>query len=438
MRYTSKHKVIAGIAAAVLLSGGAGLASTRLTAATAVVTSTAAPPVKVVGNHIVNAQTGAVIQLHGVNESSWVNDCANSPNYWNGTVAEAAQPATWTGINAIRIHINEDCWLGLNNLPRDYSAASYRNAIKTAVSDANAAGLEVDLTLGWSAPGTTQSLGQNTMIDASHGPALWDSVASVFGRNLAVIFELYNEPRPDHGQDDAAAAECVKNGGPAGTCAPFATAGMQAITDDVRKAGAENIILEGGPHSEEDPHLWNTYEVTDPLHDVAAAWHVYPRGSCHTLSCWTGDVKPVADQVPVIASEVGDQVSAGACSDSYPLQAADWMDGTDHGAISPVAFVWDTHFGGCDNMLANFNGTPTSYGSVWKSAFAVSLGSSPPPPTNAPATAASAPAGHNGRCAGYRMRGRHRHRHRARWVSRTADRPGPACGRWNGPPTGLS
>lgn len=435
MRHTFKHKVLAEIAAVALLSGGAGFASMRLTADPAV-TSTAAPPIKVVGNHIVNAYTGAVIQLHGVNESSWVNDCTNGSNYWNGTVAEAAQPATWTGINMIRIHINEDCWLGLNNLPKYYSAASYRNAIETAVSDANAAGLEVDLTLGWSAPGAAQSLAQDAMIDASHGPALWDSVASVFGKNRAVIFEPYNEPRPDHGQDDAAAAACVKDGGPAGTCAPFATVGMQAITDDVRNAGADNIILEGGPHSEEDPYLWNTYEVTDPLHDVAAAWHVYPRGSCDTLSCWTSDVKPVANQVPVVASEVGDQVSAGTCSQSYSLQAADWMDGTDNGAISPVAFVWDTHFGGCDNMLTNFNGTPTSYGSAWKSAFAVSLGSSPAPSpsASAPSPSASAPVAHNDRCAGFRMWGRHRHRHRARWDSRPGVRPGRACGRWNGGP----
>ena len=372
------RNTLAAILAAALLALGPATAPVPAAAA-----STAAPPIKVSGDHLVNATTGATFYADGVNEASWANECTQGSRTsgWDGSsAAQAAVPVQdWAGVNMVRIHLNEDCWLGINGLPALYSYATYRSAVETAVSAINAAGGIADVVLAWNAPGTTKSLGQGTMCDTSHCPAFWNSVASVFGSNRSVIFELYSEPRPDGGADNATAATCVKNGGPAGgVCASYKTTGLQQITKNLRKDGAQNVILEGGPQSEQDPYLWADYKVTDPLNDVAASWHTYPHNVCNTTSCWNSDIKPVADQVPVIVSEVGDSahISTG-CTYTYSPAVTAWTSTIDNGAITPEAFVWDP-FGACDNLTTDLStGAPTSpYGSGWKGFFA-SDGASP-------------------------------------------------------------
>lgn len=338
--------------------------------------ATAAPPLKVVGNHIVNATTGDIIQLHGANESSWVNNCASWNSYWNSSLADAYNgPPTWPGVNAIRIHLNEDCWLGINGLPMDYSAASYQSAVETTVSNLEAAGINVILTVSWSAPGTTQARSQNVMLDADHGPAFWQSVASVFGNDKAVILEPFNEPRPDGFADNATAAACVKNGAPANTApcsdVPFASTGMQTITTDLRNDGAQNVLLIGGPNDENDLKFWDSYKPTDPLNDIAASLHQYSQNACNTVACWNSNDLPAANENPVITGEVGESVNSPCENYTFIPTYTNWATGTDNGAISSIAFVWDQNFGGCDNMLSAWPATASSpYGTGWKNYFA--------------------------------------------------------------------
>ena len=103
-------------------------------------------------------------------------------------------------INAVRIPLNEDCWLGINGAPT--GIRSYHARIRRYVNRLRAHGLYAILNLHWSAPGNLLSdigprprhAGFFGMADADHAPAFWSSVASYFKHNRAVIFDLYNEP----------------------------------------------------------------------------------------------------------------------------------------------------------------------------------------------------------------------------------------------------
>jgi hypothetical protein len=141
------------------------------------------------------------------------------------------------GINAVRISLNEDCWLdndtasdlngvidpdrvsdfnGVSDLtqPSSYGdcnneqmlstevsganaqnvGTAYRQAIVKFVNLLNAHGIYAILNLHWNAPGSFISCGQQPMADADYAPAFWTSVAETFKNNPAVIFDLYNEP----------------------------------------------------------------------------------------------------------------------------------------------------------------------------------------------------------------------------------------------------
>lgn len=90
--------------------------------------------IRVSGPQLLNASSQA-IRLLGVDaagtESSCIADTGISPAPLSH--AEAAGMLAWH-INAVRIPLNEDCWLGINGSPAAYSGVNYRNAIKNWVS----------------------------------------------------------------------------------------------------------------------------------------------------------------------------------------------------------------------------------------------------------------------------------------------------------------
>src|SRR5262249_2028508 len=140
--------------------------------------------------------------------------------------------AAWK-INAVRVPLNEDCWLAINGINSAYSGATYQQAIVNYVNLLNSNGLIAIVELHWSAPGTTQATGQNPMPDSDHSPAFGQSVANTLKSNSWVMFDLFNEPYPDNNSDTAAGWTCWKNGG---TCSgvSYQVAGMQTLVTTVR------------------------------------------------------------------------------------------------------------------------------------------------------------------------------------------------------------
>src|ERR1700678_641940 len=196
--------------------------------------------VKVSGNKLVDGN-GDTLQLRGVNISGLEFNVINQAlavgapvvpfDYWGGqmlyTGAPVAVPGTdngnpnlanivaWKGINAIRIPLNAQCYLGQTcyNPAASATAAQpalladpmgiYRAVVKAVVNAATAAGLYVILDLHFDAPAaviqglTTTPLqllsntsGQPQMASSLNGPIFWTTVATDFKNYPNVIFDL--------------------------------------------------------------------------------------------------------------------------------------------------------------------------------------------------------------------------------------------------------
>src|ERR1019366_10719780 len=109
-------------------------------------------------------------------------------------------------INTFRIPLNEASWLRsytgvdpLNpgaGLQQPDVSGNYQAAVRQIVSDLTAAGFYVILDLHWSAPGAYLGTTQDQLPDTDHSIAFWTSVAQNFGKDPAIIFDLFNEPYP--------------------------------------------------------------------------------------------------------------------------------------------------------------------------------------------------------------------------------------------------
>jgi endoglucanase len=97
---------------------GVVLAALILTAGSA----EASPVIAVRGNNLVDGH-GRIVRLLGVNRSGAEYACAQGWGFWDGPVDDASIRAmTSWGINAVRLPLNEACWLGLH--PGQRRAAS--------------------------------------------------------------------------------------------------------------------------------------------------------------------------------------------------------------------------------------------------------------------------------------------------------------------------
>ena len=340
-----------------LLALAAALAATLAGAAVPGVAARAATPLSVhtVGNHLVNG-SGHPIRLIGVNYSGTEYACIQGWGIFDGPHNLAAVQAmkTWK-VNAVRLPLNEDCWLGINHVGSTYGGAAYRNAVTSFVKLLTSHGIYAIVELHWSAPGTTKADGQRPMPDASHSPPFWRSVASTFKSNRAVIFDLFNEPYPDNNTDSLAAWRCWKFGG---SCAgvDYEVAGMRQLMQVVRKTGAKNVVMLGGVTYANSLTQWLRYRPYDAAGETVAAAHVYGNNGCgaqNNAACLTTQVAPVAKRFPVVFGETGETFDDSECGHSNTRTIYDWAD-SHH--VSYLAWTWDT-WGSCLSLISRFDGT---------------------------------------------------------------------------------
>jgi endoglucanase len=320
-------------------------------------------PLHASGNTLVDS-AGNVVQLRGVNRAGTEYMCTSGDAIFDGPSDDASLDAivAWN-VNAIRIPLNEDCWLAINGVQAQFSGATYQAAIGDYVARAAAKGLYPILELHYTAPGTTLAgggTGQEPMPDRDHSVAFWTSVATYFKGSGEVIFELFNEPFPDNNSDTAAAWTCWQSGG---TCSgvSYTAAGMQELVTAVRTAGAGNLVVLGGVTFSNSLSQWDSHMPTDTANNLAAAWHVYNFNTCNSMSCFTSNVAPVAAGHPVIATEIGENDCAGG----FITSVMGWLDGS---GISYLAYVWNADFD-CSSgpsLITDYDGTPTAYGKVYQ------------------------------------------------------------------------
>lgn len=332
--------------------------SRTVPAADSVSRSAAGLSIRVSGNSFVD-QDGGTVRLVGVNRSGTQYACMEGWGLFDGPSDDASiQSMKAWGINAVRVNLNEDCWLNINGVDPRYGGDNYRQAIGDYVKRLNAAGLYAIVDMHHSAPGTEPADGQQPMPDRDHAPDYWKSVAGYFKDNQAVLFDLYNEPYPDDNQDSTAAWRCVRDGGDCPGVS-FTAAGMQELVDAVRSTGAVNPILVGGPQYAGVVDRWMEFEPNDPSNQLAASVHIYgqPLGSPYDdPSTWDGDLAALGAQVPIVMGEIGDT----DCSHTFIDQLMPWADS--HG-MSYVAWAWVTSdCAGEPALISDYDGTPTPYG----------------------------------------------------------------------------
>src|SRR5438309_2784077 len=306
LRSNALRRVLLGSTAALVIA--AGLPSSPAQAS--------ALSLRVSGTHLVNG-SGQIVRLLGVNTSGTEYACIQGWGIFDGPsdATGVAAIASWH-TTGVRVNLNEDCWLNINMGGSPYGGATYQAAIVSYVNLLHSYGQYVIIDLHFNAPGGNQATDQQVMADADHSPAFWSSVASTFKNDPAVIFDLYNEPHD-------ISWSCWLNG--CTTSGGWQAAGMQSMVNAVRNAGATQPIMVGGVGWAADLSQWLQYKPNDPLNQLTASFHVYgPAFSqCTTTACLNATIAPVAQRVPVLTGQMGENDCQHAYLDSYMA----WSDG---------------------------------------------------------------------------------------------------------------
>ncbi|HEY6477816.1 MAG TPA: cellulase family glycosylhydrolase [Polyangia bacterium] len=328
----------------------------------------AASGVHVVGTQIYDGTTA--IRLMGVNRPGGEYACVTSVNPWDPGDGSGNNQASITAmlawkVNAVRIPLNEDCWLNLNGVK--LGGATYQSDIQTWVNLLLQNNIYPILDLHWTENNGAKATGQQPMPDAAHAPTFWGQVAAAYKSSPKVIFDLFNEPYPDNNMEATAAWTCWRDGG---TCTGigYQVAGMQAMLTAVRNAGASNLVVLAGIEYANDLSQWMTYKPSDPANNFAASWHVYLNSNYTSNHTLTMDAGGVAGMVPIVATEIGGVLSgctatSGTDDGSFITMVMSYLDG-----LSPpqsyVGWSWSTD--DTPVMISNYNGTAVCSGPTYK------------------------------------------------------------------------
>ncbi|MEO6534162.1 MAG: cell wall-binding repeat-containing protein [Pseudolysinimonas sp.] len=314
----------------------------------------AAPTPIVSGHSILDSRTGTAMTVHAVNWPSFEYACQQGwGNSAAGATSAAANAMVAWGINAVRIPLNQDCWLGVDGAPRSpITVAGYRAALSAWVATLNAAGLVVILDLHWTAPSGSQADGQRAMPDAQ-STTFWTSVATAFKSSKSVMFETFNEPY-SRGANPVSWS-CWVNGGcqvpvandqsPIGTTT-YTAVGQAALVGAIRATGATQPILLDGLNYANDLTGWLANKPNDS--QLIASWHNYPGQGCSDSNCWNSQIVPIAASVPVIATEFG-ETDGGS---SFMTAFMTWADAHNIGYAPWAWWVTDASDGTDANLYS--------------------------------------------------------------------------------------
>jgi hypothetical protein len=330
------------------------------------------------GNSLLDASNNPV-RFAGVNRSGSEYACVQGWGIFDGdpTLANVQAIASWH-VNAVRVLLNEDCWLGINGIPAAYAGANYQNAIVSYVNLLNANGMYVELSLIWGAPGTYQATYQPNAPDQDHSPAFWTSVATTFKSNPNVIFGVWGET--------TLSWSCFKNGcsneatyGPSN--AFYTTAGTQELVGKIRATGATQPIsvpcIDYANNCSDANGSWLTNKPTDTLNpaQLVAEAHIYGKNTCDTVACFNSTLATTAAAVPMIFGETGETYDDSDCGSSFIAAFMGWADSHN---VGYEAWTWDT-WGTCGVLISDYAGTPANAFGSWVKAHYAALASSTSP-----------------------------------------------------------
>lgn len=294
-----------------------------------------------------------MVRLLGVSRSGTEYSCQQGYGFFDGPSDAASIRAmkSWR-INAVRVPLNETCWLGINGIAPDLGGAAYRATIRAWVDRLERAGLYVILDLHVAAPEAFQATGIIPMADADHAPEFWRSVAAAYREDRAVLFDLYNEPH--HLGWRCWERGCTLRDERVGS---YRAAGMRELVAAVRSTGARQPLLLGGVGWARNLDRWLAHLPPDPVDGLVASNHTYNFAAC--FATCRADLARIARRHPVVTGEMGE----GDCRHGY---IDDYMPWADRHGVSYVGWTWNAGGGWtCRNgptLIRDYDGTPTGFG----------------------------------------------------------------------------
>jgi hypothetical protein len=371
---------------------GAALAAASLVAAAAAASPSSrnisrSQTIRVQGRDLVDG-AGRAVQLRGINRAAFESRCTyDAGGFADGPVDQASVAAmkSWR-INAVRLTLNEDCWLGVNRLPVGGGAAGYRNAVRAYISLLRRNGLYVIPVVEVFGPGAQRSTQIDYLPDRSHILDFWRGFASIYRSDRGLIFDPvtevaiadWNDPHPDppgqwacwlHG----CTVDSIYEGHPR-----FAAAGVQSIVDTIRRTGAKQPIVVGGIDYNADLTQLLAHLPTDPAHQLVASFHVYDFVQGKDVDTTFRDqLEPIARRLPVVLGELGER-KCDSGTGAYTRHVLGLIDAQHRQGNQVGVFEWAWNAAGdwrCPTgrygeggplLIRDYDGTPTVTGRVYR------------------------------------------------------------------------
>lgn len=234
----------------------------------------------------------------------------------------------------------------------------YPAMIDRRVREALDSGFVVSLSLQWQKPDSAQKQPRPD----TNSQKIWQKLATTWGDDTRVIFELYNEP---NGPTSAENWQLWLHGGAYPENPSGKTVGIQTLIDTVRGAGAKNVLLLPGLMLEKSLQGVPVDQIVDPMSNFGFAFHTPNlRDGESGLETRIGYL---ADKYPLWATE---QVGASPWSKCYEQMDEDyawyfpWLVKRGIGVTSPWdrRSVWGDDYGRKLTSMDNFSCRPAREG----------------------------------------------------------------------------
>ena len=320
--------------------------------------------VRVDGNTLVDS-AGAPLRLQGVTQGGAQYACAQGWGIFDGAAdASSAEAMSAWGVNAVRLPLNQHCWLGTQGFAAEFSGQNYRTGIVDYVDVLRSQGHAVVLSLDWSGTGADPS-GQGILPTAEFSTRFWESVVAEVGDRDGLVFELFASP-------DSSEGACISQG-----CSIDGTdyIGFQGLIDTIRRAGGRQPLVLTAPAPGLDVSFAEDLAFVDPLDQLIVGFKAVDgsrdaiNAGCTGLDCWSAAAEAAsvdnADALmPTLAIELG---TANCSAEDY--EAA--LERLASGGVSVFVSGWNTWdaCGTTPGLLANDQYEPTPVGQAIRSSY---------------------------------------------------------------------
>jgi Cellulase (glycosyl hydrolase family 5) len=240
--------------------------------------------------------------------------------------------------NLIRFQVSE---YGLDPANPEYSPG-YVTSVENGIETARSLGLYAIVSLqSEQAAGLVQSANRCPLPDAG-ALAAWNEIASMFGDDPGVMFELYNEPGPGA---TAAGWSAWLNGGTVvygsqigDSCTAI---GMQQLIDQIRADGAGNVIVV--PALGGETNLAGMPALTDPTDpsDPQLAYGIHYPNLTTGITAWDKAFGNFSAKAPVIVTEWDGAAITPGCTSGTPAQSVELLAYLASKRIGLVGFAFD-------------------------------------------------------------------------------------------------